>query len=328
MSLFIKHRPKDFSEFVGNAPIVKSVKTLLEKGDVPHSWLFTGNSGGGKTTLARIIAKAIGAKKPGIYEINTADLRGIDGIREIAERVNYRAPGSPVSVFVLDECHQLTKEAQNALLKILEDTPKHAYFILCTTDPQKLIGTIRTRCTEFKLKPLPDEEIGKLLISIVDKEKISWGDEKLEEDILHEVIEACGGSPRLALNMLEKVSTVSTPKEARDLVTGLGIEFQTEGDFTTAKLLFDKLIVGGERDKVWRKIAKVLDESVYAPRASVPAVKQGLTSLLGRAILNNGSKGIADAILTLESSQNLYSNASFSGIMFRVVEDMTRKEKE
>ena len=316
MALFTKYRPSKFDEMIGNKHVTDAVKALVAKKEVPHSWMFTGNSGSGKTTIARIIAKELGASKSGIFEINTSSIRGIDGIRDIISKAQYRVPGSKVSVYILDECHQLTKDAQNALLKVLEDSPAHAYFILATTDPQKLLGTIRTRCEEFKFDPIGTEELVELVADIADQENI-----KLSDDILVEISTNAAGSPRLALNMLERCSVVGdNMKEARKLISGLGIDFQVEGEFTISGDIFNAMLNNRNARSAWKKIAKILDEEVLKANIDVNSVKQGLTSRMGRFLLKTANGGIADAVLILESIQNMYSNASFIAVMYKVVQ--------
>ena len=155
MPLHIDYRPADFDEILGNEETIKSIKSILARDeDRPHAWMFVGPSGCGKTTLARIVSAALGcppkinkAANLDFQEINTSDMRGIDTAREILKTMNF-APVNTASkcrVYILDECHQATKDFQNSLLKALEDTPDHVYFLLCTTDPSKLLKTIKNR---------------------------------------------------------------------------------------------------------------------------------------------------------------------------------------
>lgn len=315
MSLFTKHRPKNFSEMVGNKHIITSVKALTEKKDVPHSWLFTGMSGSGKTTIARIIAKNLGASSSGIFEINSADLTGVDSVRDIAKQCRYKVPGSSVSVFIFDECHQWSSSSQNAILKVLEDAPAHAYFILATTDPRKLLGTIRTRCEEFKFDPVGLEDLADLILRVAQKENI-----ELLDDIILEIAENAAGSPRLALNMLEKCSSIKDIESARKLISGLGIDFQVEGEFSISGKIFDVLQQVKNPRVAWRKITEILDRDILKPRADVNAIKQGLTNRLGRFVLTSAHSGAADAVILLETMQSMYTNASFIAIMFKTVE--------
>ena len=157
MELYRKYRPQTEDEMVGNESAIKAVKKELENGS--HVFLFTGNAGCGKTTMARIIAKEVGAGDLSIREINSAENRGIDTARDILEQMQYMPSDGDALVWIFDECHKWTNDMQNAMLKPLEDTPDHVYFFLCTTDPQKLIKPLVTRCSVVAMKPLNDEEM-------------------------------------------------------------------------------------------------------------------------------------------------------------------------
>ncbi len=316
MSLFTKHRPFALEDMIGNTHVINAVSALITKEEIPHSWLFTGMSGSGKTTIARIIARHLGATPAGIFEINASDLTGIDSVRDIAAKCRYRTPGSKVSVYIFDECHSWSVAAQNAILKVLEDAPSHAYFILATTDPQKLIGTIRTRCEEFKFEPVSVEDLADLVAKIADHEKISISDE-----IIVEIATNAAGSPRLALNMLERCTAVGDNiEEARKLVSGLGLDFQVEGEFTISGDILDVLLSNRNARGAWQKISTILDERVLTAHIDANSVKQGLTSRMGRLLLKQGNGGIADAVIILETIQNMYSNASFVAVMYKVVQ--------
>ena len=157
--LYKRFRPKSLDAVVGNGGTVAALQKFLKKGNLPHTILFKGPSGCGKTTLARILAKELGCGVLDLREYNSADFRGIDTIRDISRIMTNAPAAGNCRVFILDEAHQLSKDAQNAALKILEDTPKHVYFFICTTDPQKLIATIRSRCTEMPVDLLKLDEM-------------------------------------------------------------------------------------------------------------------------------------------------------------------------
>lgn len=149
MPLHIEHRPSNLSEIFGNKAIVESLTSIFErKSDYPHAFLFHGPTGCGKTTLARIVAKMLKCDKP--EEYNMANLRGIDAVRTLVEECVYLPLTGHNRVYILDEIHRQTKDAQNALLKLLEDPPEHVYFILGTTDPEQLIATLRGRCHTYQ----------------------------------------------------------------------------------------------------------------------------------------------------------------------------------
>jgi len=155
MSLYKKYRPSTFDDIVGNSVTIQALKKSVE-GRKNHVFLFTGPSGCGKTTLSRIVAKELGAKGSDFRELDSADFRGIDTIRNLRKTIGYHPLESKVVVYLLDEVHKLTGDAQNAMLKMLEETPEHVYFILATTDPQKLLGTIKGRCSIYTVEALED----------------------------------------------------------------------------------------------------------------------------------------------------------------------------
>lgn len=201
MSLYLKYRPKELSQIKGNADVVATIEKMVENLETcPHTFLLHGGTGCGKTTLGRIIANKLGCKGIDFTEVDTADFRGIDSVREIRKNAQYSPMEGRCRVWVLDEIHKMTGDAQNALLKILEDTPKHVYFILCTTEPQKLIPTIRGRCIELQVKPLNETELYTLLRGVVRSE----GD-KLEREVFDQIIQDSQGHPRNALQILEQV---------------------------------------------------------------------------------------------------------------------------
>ena len=208
--LHINHRPKTFKEIVGHSEIIKSLESLFSKEDKPHALLFSGTSGCGKTTIARILANFLNAE---IIEVNIANTGGIDFVREMDEKARYSPLIGQNKAFILDEVQQLTKEGQNAILKLLEDSPKHAYFILCTTDPNKLLLAMRNRCTFYTLKPLSDNEINELINNIVKEEQI-----KLPPDILDLIIYKANGIPRSALVYLNQVKDITNFEEATKLL--------------------------------------------------------------------------------------------------------------
>jgi DNA polymerase-3 subunit gamma/tau len=205
MSLYQKYRPQTLEQVKGNEDVILTLKGLLEnKETFPHTILFSGQTGCGKTTMARIIASSLGCVGLDYRELNTADFRGIDTAREIIKSSQFTAMEGSVRVWVIDECHKLTGDAQNALLKILEDTPKHVFFVLCTTEPEKLISTVRGRCSQFQMLPLPDQQMFGLLRRVTREEGIT-----LEKEVYDLIVQNALGHPRNALQILEQVLNVS-----------------------------------------------------------------------------------------------------------------------
>jgi DNA polymerase III gamma/tau subunit len=204
MSLYLKYRPANLDEMRGNSQVITALKGMLSNLETcPHSFLLHGPTGCGKTTIGRIIAIMLGCKGYDLREINSADFRGIDTIRDLIKSSQFMAMESSCMVWLVDEVHKMTNDAQNALLKILEDTPKHVYFILCTTEPQKLLATIKGRCSQFQLLPIDETEMRILLKRIARRESTS-----LDEAVLNQIVNSAKGLPRNALQILEQVLNV------------------------------------------------------------------------------------------------------------------------
>lgn len=207
--LYKKYRPKTLAGVVGNETTVNLLRNMLEKGTIPHTILLQGASGCGKTTLARILQRSLECSELDFIELNCSDFRGVDTIRDIAKQMHFSPTGGKCRIWLLDEVHQMTKDAQNAALKILEDTPSHVYFLLCTTDPQKLISTIRNRCCQLSVELLSEASLRKLLDRVLKKEEVD-----LKEDLLDMIIDASAGSARKALVILDSV--LNLPEEERE----------------------------------------------------------------------------------------------------------------
>ena len=188
---------------VGQPEAVKILEGLIKSKRIPHAIMFTGPSGCGKTTLARIIKSHLEVADIDFTDLNCADFRGVDKVREIRTSMVHAPLGGKARVWLIDEAHQLTKDAQNAMLKMLEDTPRHVYFMLCTTEPTKLLTTIKTRCTEVKVKPISQQDLYELVRSVSVTE--SEGHFDPSEEVLEKIAEIAEGSARSALVLLEKI---------------------------------------------------------------------------------------------------------------------------
>jgi DNA polymerase III gamma/tau subunit len=222
MSLYLKYRPSDLTQMKGNSDTLIALEGMLSKPETcPHSFLLHGPTGCGKTTLGRIIATRLGCKGSDYREVDSADFRGIDTIREIRKNAMFMAMEGDCRVWLIDECHKMTNDAQNALLKILEEPPSKVYFILCTTDPQKLISTIKGRCVQFQLNPLNETQLYGLLRSIVRQEEAS-----VEKEVYDQIISDSQGHPRNAINILEQVLNV--PEDRRLEVAKKTAELQSQ----------------------------------------------------------------------------------------------------
>ena len=211
MNLITKYRPNSFDEVVGHSSIVKSLRGICKRKDA-QVFLFSGQSGCGKSTLARLVAQAYGSTTT--MEIDSAKFTGIDAMRSIQEMVQYKPFGdSGYRAIILDECHGLSKNAFDSLLKVLEEPPKYVVWVFCTTNPDKLPKTLKSRCAHFDLKPVPDKILGELYDSVCEKEQID-----LSDDIADLLIREAQGSPRQLLSNLAVVRSATSMKEAAELL--------------------------------------------------------------------------------------------------------------
>lgn len=203
-ALYRKYRPQTFADVRDQEHIVSVLEGAIRKGEIPHAILFSGTRGTGKTTLARLFAKAIGTSDIDLYEIDAASNRGIDDVRELKEAVHTLPYESEHKVYIIDEVHMLTKEAFNALLKTLEEPPAHVVFILATTEEEKLLDTILSRCQVFRMRSPSREVLARTVTDVAKQEGFT-----LEPAAADLVAIAADGSFRDALGVMQKVIMAS-----------------------------------------------------------------------------------------------------------------------
>ncbi len=235
-------RPKTFSQLVGQDHVVKALTHALDQGRLHHAWLFTGTRGVGKTTIARIMAKALNCvgedgqgkmtsepcgKCPACLaidagrfvdyiEMDAASNRGVDDIAALLEKAAYAPSNARYKVYMIDEVHMLTNHAFNAMLKTLEEPPEHVKFILATTDPQKIPVTILSRCLQFNLKQMPVPLIVEHLEKVLAAEKVDY-----ETNALRVLAKAAQGSMRDALSLTDQAIAYAAGKVSEESVRGM-----------------------------------------------------------------------------------------------------------
>jgi DNA polymerase III subunit gamma/tau len=234
-----KYRPQKFSEVIGQEHVTRTLQNAIEQGRTAHGYIFSGHRGIGKTTVARILAMALNCRskdKPvpepcgvcescteiragnsvDVIEIDAATNRGIDEIRELREAARYRPARDRFKIYILDEAHQITDAAFNALLKTLEEPPDHIVFMLATTQPEDIPQTIRSRCQHFSFRAVKFDDIVGQLRDLVTREKID-----ADDDALALLAEAGDGSMRDALSILDQAIASSSGKLTADSVRSL-----------------------------------------------------------------------------------------------------------
>ena len=276
MSEFIvsarKYRPATFASVVGQQSITSTLKNAIERGQLAHAYLFCGPRGVGKTTCARIFAKAINCLSPvgaeacnecescrafnegrsmNIHELDAASNNSVDDIRSLIEQVRIMPQIGKYSLFIIDEVHMLSQQAFNAFLKTLEEPPKHAIFILATTEKHKIIPTILSRCQVYDFNRIKVEDSVAYLKHIADKEGVRY-----DEESLNLIAQKADGGMRDALSMFDKaVSFCNAELQYKEVAQTLNVldydtyfsmtELLLAGDYTTALIRFDEVLSKG-----------------------------------------------------------------------------------
>ncbi len=262
--LYRKYRPQSFKEMLGQEQAVSLLEAVAKSGAPAHAYLFAGSRGTGKTSAARIFAREIGCAPEDLYEIDGASNRGIDEIRELRDAVKVSPFKSPYKVYIIDEAHMLTAPAFNALLKTLEEPPRHVVFILATTDAEKLPDTVISRCQVFRFKKPSHAVLGGMVLAVAKKEGFSLepaaaklvallGDGSFRDThgVLQQVLGASGSEKKISREFVEKITDAPSGTLVDEFIAALAEQNLTNGlnvierlaDMNVNFALFSKLLL-------------------------------------------------------------------------------------
>lgn len=297
MSLYQKHRPPVFDQIIGekNQKTALAIQEMLSRKDPPHAYLLTGPHGCGKTSMGRIIGNELGCVGDDFREIDSADFRGIDTVREIRRVMHIRPLQGKRRGWLIDECHKMTNDAQNALLKGLEDAPSHCFFVLATTDPDKLLKTVRSRCVIYSVFRLGEDEMMKLLRRVISAESLS-----LPRNVMQAIVDAAHGHPRDAIQILETVS--NDPGKAQALIDGRDVIE------SNVRELYGALI----RQEGWKSISATLNELKAAEEDP-----EGIRRFILACCSNELLRGESDrAAVIADEFINHFYDTGFPGLVY------------
>ena len=294
--LYKRYRPSSFQDVLGQDDAIRVLNDMGKRKAVPHCLLFVGPSGVGKTTLARILRTKMGCGDADYREINASakDSRGIGGVADIQSNMHLAPISGKVRVWMIDECHQLTPDAQNSFLKTLEDTPKHVYFMLSTTDPHKLKNTIITRSTEIKLVSLSRTCLADLVLSVLEAESV-----KLSEDVRDKLVDVADGSARKVLVLLHAIIGLETEEEQLEAIA--------RGDHKAKAIEIARALLNPRSQ--WMDVAKIIKTVKEDP-------EQLRYMVLGycRSVLLGGGKMADRAAMIMDRFQDNFYDSKQAGL--------------
>lgn len=278
MDLCSRYRPSCFDEVIGHRSVILSLKRVLsDKTLLPHAFLFSGPSGVGKTTLARILAQELGCKSYNILEQDAVTQNSVDSMRELIANLRYPAMGgNPYRVLILDEAHALTTMTYNTLLQNIEEPPAHLFYIFCTTEVKALPNTLLTRLHHFPLKPVSVEDILQYLYKIKITE-----DFKISDEALLTIAKKAEGSVRQALSFLSPLRD-STGIDANEI-----LEPDLDAASENFRPLFSAICEKSQKDD-----SKILELLRCMPYANPETIRQGLIQYATRTLFYSDNPDI------------------------------------
>ena len=321
ISLYRKYRPQTFADVVGQDIIIKILKNSIKNNKINHAYIFSGPRGTGKTSVAKIFAKAVNCLNNSgdvcnncevcnlntddiidIVEIDAASNNGVDEIREIRSSIKLLPSVLKYKVYIVDEVHMLSTSAFNALLKTLEEPPAHAIFILATTEINKIPPTVLSRCQKFDFKKISNENILNRLKYICECEKI-----KIDEDILNLISELSEGGLRDAINLLDQVNSINKTKITQADVLNLVGSIDDDVVFN----LLDKIVEGNLAE-----VLKIIND-FYSTNRNFIQVIQKLQQIIKDIIIFNNTNGY----FSKEYEEKLYNYIQVNITLFLEVSE-------
>ena len=275
-ALYRTYRPSTFEEVAGQQHIVKTIKNALVTGKIAHAYLFAGPRGTGKTTMAKLLAKALNCEHgigcqcneckncvainegthPDVLEIDAASNNGVDEIRDLIDKVKYGTILGKYKVYIIDEVHMMTPGAFNALLKTLEEPPEHVIFILATTEPHKILPTILSRCQRYDFSKVSDKDIKERIRVVLNTEKIQFND-----DAIDLIVSLADGGMRDALSILDQVLAYSGDNlNVKDVLDIFSLESKDE------KMALLESIIAGDVNDVLNRLSRYIEKGTDIKR--------------------------------------------------------------